>query len=50
MTTELLESKKLSDMTNEELYELQHSIYEIQIERMKINAEKLRKLFQATEG
>jgi predicted thioesterase len=46
MTIKLLASKKLSDMTNEELYELQHSISEIQIERLKINSEKLRKLFQ----
>jgi hypothetical protein len=42
---EILE-KKLSDMTNAELAELRESISKIEIERLKINCEKIKKLFQ----
>jgi hypothetical protein len=46
MTIELLASKKLSDMTNDELQKLREAINEIEIERYKENSIKIRKLFQ----
>ncbi len=44
MTTKV-GTKKLSDMTGTELRELSEAINKIVIERIKINSEKIRKLF-----
>jgi hypothetical protein len=50
MTIELLASKKLSDMTDNELNELRHSISEIQIERDKKRIEIISKLTLGDAG
>ena len=50
MTIELLASKKLSDMTNDELQELRESINKIEIERYKEMAIKIRELVFGNAG
>ena len=50
MTIELLQSKKLDDMTNAELAELRESISKIEIERMKVTAKKIHELFFSNAG